>query len=235
MKISFKIKSKAQRKDGVCRLIVNEIPCQKKSTVRGACDKHYAYLKRFNLLEKYADIHHCMKVKTFSIKKDLKLKSNLNKCRLVVDGIPCQNKSKSRGVCTTHIVHLNTYNIFELYAVPTKRSALNIKVKQKAQRKKGICRLVVNGVPCKTKIMMRELCSTHRSYLRLHNLLDKYGAKSQTRYVKKITVIPKNQRDPDRCHLIINGNVCHSKKLIRGFCRKHYTLLYRLDLFTKFE
>ncbi|MFZ2657024.1 MAG: hypothetical protein WAX69_18975 [Victivallales bacterium] len=144
-------------------------------------------------------------------------------CILVENGVPCQNRRAVRGLCYAHIGYLRRIKTFEEFALPRKRMSL----KPNPDAAEGICRLLVNGVPCSSPALQRGLCKCHyqtiwkRADLKLEDFaVDhvKPGLLRKRYPVEGVCVI--RERMPDG-----STAPCTGKARGRGLCRSHYRRL----------
>ncbi len=90
--MKFKIKKNPKR--GTCHLW----GCNKKTEGRGLCKKHYRYCAYHDLFDIYGVPPYRGYNRVYKINK----KAAPRECRMIVDGINCDDSMYSRGFCHKH-------------------------------------------------------------------------------------------------------------------------------------
>lgn len=186
--------------------------------------------------EKFGDDkkrNNSMKHKRGKRKFKINREAKQSECRLIEDGEVCKRQHHSRSLCTYHYNYLKRSNdLFEKYAGKNiYKHVENTKFKVNKNHKKGICRIIEDNQSCKRLIHARGMCKYHAAKLNRHNLIEKYGTKSN-RCVGEFTI---KQRVIDGVCRIKEGGVgCKGEVLSRGLCAKHMSRFRRSNQIKKF-
>lgn len=159
-------------------------------------------------------------------------------CILIDNGVPCPNPIASRGVCGKHRAWLRVHGLLEEFALP--RAERKHRYELKKDPPKGVCRVVVNGVPCTAEAEQRGLCRRHHAGIWQRpdlNMDDFCLPPKAGRGTAKKKPPPKRREKPrytlrahpqeGRCRCAVNGEGCSSAARVRGLCQRHYTNLRR--------
>lgn len=139
-------------------------------------------------------------------------------CILIEDGSLCSNPIASRGLCGKHLAYLRTRGLIEKYALPRRSPLKQYALKETPEE--GLCRVEVDGVPCRQRATRRGLCLKHYQgiWQREDLSLDDFVAPAP-RY-------RKNKRPREGLCLVIEDDVkCTRSVHSRGLCKPHYSVL----------
>ena len=164
---SLAVKAPDDLLPGICRLIVNDVPCQEKVSSRGCCLRHISMLRARSKTKPEFLLDFALPARM----PDYKLKEHpeAHVCRLIVGGVDCLAPSKVRGICTKHAVNLqgNHPDLYEALALPLRQRVL-LQIKAEPHEE-GVCRLESQEGPCARQDYNRGICKIHYNYLRRYN------------------------------------------------------------------
>ena len=152
-------------------------------------------------------------------------------CLLIENGVPCHKPVASRGICARHRTQLEKSGRLEEFALRPEVKKHRFEIKQEPEP--GLCRLIVNGVPCTLPVGRRGMCDRHYSTILLRpdlNLND-FAVRMET-----VTATIKRQKQPvpGRCLVqetvigpVKGSTTCKCQEPIhaRGLCKNHYRKL----------
>ncbi|MBF0544043.1 MAG: hypothetical protein HQM08_06410 [Candidatus Riflebacteria bacterium] len=226
-KRTFNFRVKPNPEEGVCRLIVNGVPCSLPSRRRGLCIRHYAGIwQRPDLkLDDFASPANSQEIEFFRKKnpptgicvvKEMAGKETILKCSEPVF---------ARGFCKSHYRKLSqSPDLFDAIADPIREKA---KYRLKQEIKPGICAIIQNNVGCTNPATgKRRVCRNHQLTLRKIGLLDELT----NQFIPPKTVLEKklNQDSVDGfCQVVVNGVPCRKVPKRRGICSSCINLIER--------
>lgn len=209
-----------------CRLIVDGKPCGKPVRSRGLCQSHWEHLKLRGFLERFAT--------PLEQRPHLAVKPNptAKTCRLLVNGLPCMEDAKQRGLCISHYKYIWKRPDLDIddFALPTPKPAYQ-SMSRKKKIRNGICIIVEDGVGCGQHVQFRGLCRRHYAIARLSPQgIDHWALPKEPAVQYKVKV------HPDGCCRIIESadgheHACREKPVIRGLCSHHYQVLSKKEGF----
>lgn len=153
----FRLKRRPE--DGLCVVIENDIGCTATATrSRRVCEKHFLALRRAGKIRELTDAF---------LKKKIVLQRKASAdwlpgfCIMEVNGVPCTNIPKRRGLCNPciHLIEKSGL-LFEDFALPLKRTKRSV-LTRKPVIVKGVCVAIENGHECELAAAARGLCQTH--------------------------------------------------------------------------
>ncbi len=164
---------KRRPREGVCVVVEDGEGCDEASSRRRrVCGRHYHALRRAGKLAELTD--------EFLDKKfELTPKADVSRvagfCVLIVNGLPCTNPVKRRGLCMSCLWVIGRDGLdLESFALPvTKRREPEF---ARAERLvPGQCLLAPDGIACSRAALVRGLCKSHYRMLRVRHLLEKFA------------------------------------------------------------
>ncbi|MGV8122537.1 MAG: hypothetical protein AB2L14_22495 [Candidatus Xenobiia bacterium LiM19] len=159
----FRLKKEEKQRDGVCVLVENGTGCNEPtSRKRRVCDLHYYALKRAGLLEELtAPFIEEIKERSYHMEQKPQDSRVEGFCIMMVNGIPCTNTPKRRGLCDACIWKIEKFGYnFEKLALPAAEKYTH-ELSRKAALVKGVCVVIENGIPCREFSLTRGLCNIH--------------------------------------------------------------------------
>jgi len=163
-------------KKGKCRIIEDGQKCHRPTHCRDLCSKHHSLMLRRDLIDKYGS-----KLKyVFFDESEYAIRKQINKkqCRIIENGKICKGGLHGRGLCARHWLCFDRHDVLEKYGGESRMGPKTYAIKKRIVE--GICRLTVDGKPCKKDIKNRGICSKHYSRFLRNGQLNKYGKKRKT-------------------------------------------------------
>lgn len=228
---SFSVKPPHLLNDKQCRVTVNDVPCTRPAEQRGLCIRHHRGIyQRPDLdlddyaLPRGAQAHSGRPPQRFfSVKK----KPNPRFCRLIENGVACQNPVHARGICEHH------YNVLdkqerERLAAPKRKTRRQVTFKADHDLPAEVCVVREDGERCQHPPSYRGVCEYHRQ------IIGNLRGRSLRRFFRPDARML--ERKPNRllqarvCCIIDDGRFCESPAFNRGMCRPHYRYATRKGL-----
>lgn len=157
-KSNFRLKK--EFKDGLCVIIENNVGCTNAAKKkRCVCDKHYFKLHKAGKLKELTDQ---FLQQTLVLERKPPEAVVEGFCLMKVNGVPCTNTPKRRGLCGSciRLIEKTDQYSYEQFALtPVKSRKVNLERKQKII--KGICIIVEDGESCRKPSIARGLCDRH--------------------------------------------------------------------------
>ena len=196
-KPEYRLKKEENREKGICVIVENDTGCNERTPrKRRLCDKHYYALQREGTLEVLTD--QFIKAEKIIVLEKKPVEALVEGfCILMVNGIPCTNTPKRRGICGSClwiIERTEGYEIEQFVRPPVAR--MKPAVERKPEIMKGVCLLQQDGVPCRDAAVIRGLC---RAHYRLVKRLRKLAAIGLTQ--------EEMDRLPDIPHFYFDKNI----------------------------
>jgi len=162
-KSTFRVKRDDRQREGICVIVENDNGCNEPATKkRRICTYHYHALMRAGLLEELTDpFIQEIQERSYQLEQKLPRDRVQGFCILTVNGIPCTNTPKRRGLCDACIWKIGKFGYdFEALALPPMKRG-DAEITRKETPIKGICVVIENGVPCRDYSVVRGLCKYH--------------------------------------------------------------------------
>ncbi len=221
---------KPHPKPGICRIIQNGVPCNRKVKTRGLCAAHYAMFSRQReLLEEWA-----LPVPGEAV-YTVKTRPKPGICPIVQDGQPCTSRAHSRGFCLRHYTAIRKKrpDLFAKLSLPPKKCRHTLERKPENEWVENVCVIIDNNIACTNPPERRGICKRHREMI--WNM-----GKTNPNYRLEHFEIPENKREPvfkrkkiieeGICILVEDDVECLRLARIRGLCRHHETMLRKRGL-----
>ncbi len=145
-------------------------------------------------------------------------------CILVENGVPCAEPIDARGICKKHLTYLRAHKRLDEFALPVNTEARKHVFRLKHRQEPGICRVSVNGIPCRAPGKRRGLCVKH--YQAIWQRPDLKLEDFCTPQVKGLGIRLRKVLVDGVCRVRQDGADCNEPIHARGLCKKHYRLLH---------
>jgi hypothetical protein len=165
----FRLKRRPET--GVCVIVENDVGCSAEATrSRRVCDKHFLALRRAGKIHELTD---AFLTKKMVLERKASADWMPGFCIMSVNGVPCTNIPKRRGLCNPciHLIEKNGL-LFEDFALAMKRKK-QLAMARKSVPIKGVCVAIENGHECGQAAVVRGLCQAHYKLAKRMNLLAK--------------------------------------------------------------
>ncbi|MFZ2960198.1 MAG: hypothetical protein WA705_25225, partial [Candidatus Ozemobacteraceae bacterium] len=224
---------------GICRLIVNGVPCTLPACRKGMCDRHYTSiwqrpdLKIDDFAPPLGMITHSYKRQRYPERGRCVVQEVINVPAKGTSIIKCKEGTHARGLCKSHYRKLSENSaLFDELADPVRGK---VQYELKKDPKPGQCVIIQDGIGC-TRLagQKRRVCRLHSSTLQKAELLEKLTDQfvpGETVYVKK----PDSDCVDGFCRMIVNGIPCQKPPKRRGLCSSCLNLVEKFkDDFEKY-
>ncbi|HOW73050.1 MAG TPA: hypothetical protein PKY77_20840 [Phycisphaerae bacterium] len=212
--------------EGICRMVVDGVPCTRKVRSRGFCKWHYEGFWRKHFLDKKAFF---LPLKSVTNRDNaarwfrVKRRPIKGVCRLIFRDQECSRPAVWRGLCYRHWDHLKRMGLLEVFAAP---KTTPVRYEVKLQPAEGTCRITADGVPCKARAERRGLCIHHYASIWARRDLD-IEALAAPKYRPIIARMKKKYHPPPGiCIIMVDGEDCLNAAFRRGLCRQHFRAAY---------
>jgi hypothetical protein len=165
------LKLKHRLTDGICVIVDNEVGCEEPTTKRRrVCDHHERLLKYFDLWHELTDRFFLPPVALEPRPAEARVPGF---CAVVVNGVPCTNPPKRRGLCQQCLWIVERDKLdFERFALPIEPREGPV-LERREHLVPGACALKSDGVPCEAAARLRGLCKRHyKAANRQHRLAE---------------------------------------------------------------
>jgi len=143
-------------------------------------------------------------------------------CILIENGVSCANPIASRGLCSKHASYLRAHRRLEEFALSRRDGDRKHRFEVKADAEPGLCRVVVNGKPCRKAAERRGLCRTHYQSIWQRPDLDLEAFCLLAGQAPSVCL--RSRPVEGDCRVRENGDDCRERAHARGLCHRHYRL-----------
>jgi len=91
------------------------------------------------------------------------------------NGIPCTNTPKRRGLCDPCIWLIGRTEGYEYEQFTLPEKSKQHKIERKKKITKGVCLLIVDGIPCRKAVKARGICNLHYKLVNRKKKLAKFA------------------------------------------------------------
>lgn len=182
---SFRLKR--DPRPGICNAIQNDEGCTKPTTGwRRLCKNHYYNFNRLGILHLTDHFRGAPPV----LEKKKPEDQVPGTCLMVVNGVPCRNVPKRRGVCSKCInaIEKQGLSLDGFGREVTYKGEKRETVERKLEIVSGVCILIINGEPCRRATHARGLCKPHYRFLESRQELPRYALSVEG--MRRLPVVP---------------------------------------------
>lgn len=217
----YALKAHEDQRPGICRISVNGVPCTRAAGERGTCKSHQEWITRRKLDEEHllllpAPVPRAPEPVAYTLRTNIRP----GICRVQENGIGCERRASSNGLCRRHNGRSRRYASLARLALP---ATIFTVIEQPAP---GTCRVGENGMPCSRPATYRGVCHYHGRALRasptyqpmLHGTF--YLPIHEVVYTLKTPI----ELQDDLCRVSVDGTPCLAVPQVRGLCKIHHRI-----------
>lgn len=216
---------------GICQVIQDDIGCTRPTKQKPfICLNHHRLLRKVGQLPELTEVEN--KILTLTKKKPEEIVEG--ECLASVNGHPCRNVPKRRGLCGNCLYQITKQKLnLEDFARPAIEKVKHGEFKRRSPVVVGLCILIEGGVACHSPSVTRGLCRPHYKLLEHYQALPRIALSEEE--LKRIPRVPHWYFDKNiiidfaRQELFRDPAVPESPLLVEAVLRNHVQASVSLD------